>query len=481
MPVLIEQPPIPAGLEYLGTWDANTNNPALATGGIGGTQNQFYVCSVADASFPAIDGITSAIVGDWMLNDGHVWSKVPYTAPASPDPLANTYRVSSTGGSFTTIQAAITAINALAHTNGVRLVIDGGIYTIDDTIIINSTCNIMIEGSGKYSTIIKAATGLENKPMFDIRTKVSFYRLGFDGTLAGWTATTSKFLYYNTTAITSVLNNLRFDGSEIAISVTKGVRLNITDVIIDNATTGMAVNTTESPIIHFNSAGEFNSCGKAIHLIQSVLGRFIFNGIIFNNAALGVAITYVGANVTFEKFSIINCIYNYVGTFLSGFDWTIARDANIYVKSNVGEEDKKAHAKINVAGASATQNLTSNTPAKLTLTNTDSYACKFTVANNKLTYLPDGHADIGMWVSIACQTNTRNSEFKFGIVKNNVTTTFYGKQNIFFDTNDRTSNLALNVYLDDVAKNDYFEIFCTAVGANETIRMIDVNWLAVEI
>jgi len=480
MPVLIEQPPTPTGLKYLGTWNASSNTPVLATGGSGGNINEFYVCSVADASFAAIDGITSAIVGDWMLNNGSVWQKVPYTAPASPDPLANTYRVSSTGGSFTTIQAAITAINSLAHTNGVRLVVDGGIYTIDDTIIINSTVNLMIEGSGYTSTIFKAATGLENKPMFDIRSACNFLRVGFDGTLAGWAATTGSFLYYNTTALFSRLNELAFDTAQTGIKITKGVEIILTNFIFDTCTTGISVNTTETPKLDVE-IGDFVDCAKGIHLIKAVTGEFIFMALVFKNPALGVGITYVGADVTYTLFDIMNCIHNFVGTFLSGFDFTIARDADIYLKSNIGEEDKKAHAKINLTGASATQNLTSNTPTKITYTNTDSYACKFTIANNKMTYLPTNSSDVNMWVSIACQTTTKNSTFTFGIVKNNVTTTYYGTQSVTFDTDNKTQNMATNIYLDDVAKNDYFEIFCTAVGANETIRIVDVNWLAIAV
>ena len=72
-----------SALMYKGTWDANTNTPVLGDGGTGGVVNEFYVVSVPGAF--TLDGITPWIVGDWVLNDGSVWQKVPYTARRSND------------------------------------------------------------------------------------------------------------------------------------------------------------------------------------------------------------------------------------------------------------------------------------------------------------------------------------------------------------------------------------------------------------
>ena len=54
---------IPAGLEYSGTWDANTNNPTLASGV--GTTGAFYI--VAASGSTNLDGITDWKVGDWAI------------------------------------------------------------------------------------------------------------------------------------------------------------------------------------------------------------------------------------------------------------------------------------------------------------------------------------------------------------------------------------------------------------------------------
>jgi hypothetical protein len=166
---------------------------------------------------------------------------------------------------------------------------------------------------------------------------------------------------------------------------------------------------------------------------------------------------------------------------LSGFDFTTVRDANIFIKSNIGEEDKKPHAKINLTGSAATQNIGTGNGTKLNYVNTDSYACKFTIANNKITYLPDYNSDMTMWVSINVQADTgQPADLKFGIVKNNTPAVYYGTQGIFIDQNDRSFHVSMNIYLDDVKKDDYFEIWCKGT-ASETIRVVDINWLIIAI
>ena len=59
-------------LNYKGTWNANTNTPALASGV--GTKGDYYVVSVAGAT--DLDGITNWGVGDWATFNGSVWQRV---------------------------------------------------------------------------------------------------------------------------------------------------------------------------------------------------------------------------------------------------------------------------------------------------------------------------------------------------------------------------------------------------------------------
>lgn len=64
---------LPATLvEYLGTWNANTNTPTLANGT--GTSGQFYIVSTAGSTdFGA--GPIAFNVGDWVLYNGTIWER----------------------------------------------------------------------------------------------------------------------------------------------------------------------------------------------------------------------------------------------------------------------------------------------------------------------------------------------------------------------------------------------------------------------
>jgi hypothetical protein len=59
-------------LNYVGTWNASTNSPALASGV--GTKGDYYVVSVAGST--NLDGETLWGVGDWAVYNGTAWQKV---------------------------------------------------------------------------------------------------------------------------------------------------------------------------------------------------------------------------------------------------------------------------------------------------------------------------------------------------------------------------------------------------------------------
>lgn len=59
-------------LNYKGTWNASTNNPALTSSV--GTKGDYYVVSVAGST--NLDGTTLWGVGDWAVFNGSIWEKV---------------------------------------------------------------------------------------------------------------------------------------------------------------------------------------------------------------------------------------------------------------------------------------------------------------------------------------------------------------------------------------------------------------------
>ena len=63
---------VTGSLVYQGTWDAATNNPALASSV--GTKGDYYVVSVSGST--NLNGITDWVVSDWAVFNGTVWQKV---------------------------------------------------------------------------------------------------------------------------------------------------------------------------------------------------------------------------------------------------------------------------------------------------------------------------------------------------------------------------------------------------------------------
>lgn len=64
------------GLDYLGTWDADENDPVLSDGS-GTASGQFYKVSVEGTA--ELDGIDEWHVGDWVIFDGTAWQKIDNT------------------------------------------------------------------------------------------------------------------------------------------------------------------------------------------------------------------------------------------------------------------------------------------------------------------------------------------------------------------------------------------------------------------
>ena len=64
-----------AGLDYQGTWNANTNTPNLSNGV--GTENHYYVVGTAGST--TIDGENDWAIGDWIIFNGNTWDKIDNT------------------------------------------------------------------------------------------------------------------------------------------------------------------------------------------------------------------------------------------------------------------------------------------------------------------------------------------------------------------------------------------------------------------
>lgn len=66
-----------SGLNYKGTWNANTNTPTLGDDGEGGEQGDYYI--VGTAGNTSIDGESDWELRDWIMNNGDLWQKVDHS------------------------------------------------------------------------------------------------------------------------------------------------------------------------------------------------------------------------------------------------------------------------------------------------------------------------------------------------------------------------------------------------------------------
>lgn len=130
-------------LNYVGTWDASTNNPTLTSGV--GTKGDYYVVSVAGST--NLDGTTLWGVGDWAVFNGSIWQKVD----------------GGSTGDFTTITVSGTANIATANvTNFVsgNVTISGGNATL--TNVTASNVNVTYRGTSSNTGALNVGGNLSS-------------------------------------------------------------------------------------------------------------------------------------------------------------------------------------------------------------------------------------------------------------------------------------------------------------------------------
>ena len=98
-------------LSYMGTWNASTNNPALANPPASTTQGDYYVVSAAGTQFSI-----SFEIGDWIISNGTAWEKVDNT-----DAVASVFGrlgvITAASGDYSAVQITYTPTGNVAATN----------------------------------------------------------------------------------------------------------------------------------------------------------------------------------------------------------------------------------------------------------------------------------------------------------------------------------------------------------------------------
>jgi hypothetical protein len=231
------------------------------------------------------------------------------------------------------------------------------------------------------------------------------------------------------------------------------------------------------------SEADFIQCAKGISLLSGVAETVSILNCTFYNTTAGtdIGVLYTPASFTsFTSIFITNNSWNNQGTFFSGFDFTRSdgRDANVFQTNNLGSESENPHCQINVSNNAATTTVTTaGTYYKAIWTNAaTSSTCKWTLADNSMTYQPVNGAAVWAVISGNLSVNNNNRVITIGIVKNGVSTTRYGETDLRITTTNQPFQFSTVISISGIRKNDYLELWCTGANNGDIIKFQDIQW-----
>lgn len=387
----------------------------------------------------------------------------------------------SPASSFTNLSQAIEFYNA--HMNGNSTVrIECGSYPVYDTFNIDLPYNLYILGFGVENSILYATSGMADKPMFNFHSPCNISRIGLSGGVECADHTYGENSAENCVNIIAddiycEIKDTAINGFYDGILLSGSSELWSLDMIItDNTHANINVNSVGASTMRISEA---DLGGTPTGVMYTRAGSGSDTSVEMShfdlNTSGDVCFGYVSGDCSFDKFVLANNVWNKVGTFYNGFNFTLSGFANLEINNNTGKEGKNPHAKINVIDNSTPVTIsTAGTYYKANFTNTSSYSCKFKVENNKITYWSKYVTDVIMWLNFNVQVNQNNRNVTVAIRKNN--TTNYSPMTVRIPTANQPFASGLIAYLEDVNENDYFEIFVTSSSNNDQVILQDLTW-----
>jgi len=425
-----------------------------------------------------IDGIAGTSLTRWRGQTYIAWEGnwITRNRETRTDNLLDVSR----NGSFTTIPEVIEFLNL--HMSGPTVVrLSGEVHQIDATQTINLPYPVTFQGISFGETEIDATSGVSGSPIFICQTDCYFKMLTFKA--------------YSNTSGNNALNlmgsgtyhevkDAYFTGFHKAIVSTSNNDLWVLDVDFEDCP-GAGIEIAAGTEIGGSfkiSESDFLQCGKGINLLSGISETVSILNCTFYNTVSGSDVGVLYTPVTFTSFNsifITNNAWNNEGTFFSGFDFARSdgRDANVFINSNAGTENKNPHCKINVNNnVSTTTVTTAGTFYKANWTNTSVYTTKWTVTNNRITYQTDYTLDAWATITGNITVDDNNLRVTIAIVKNGVTGTRYGETDLRIVTANQPFQFSTVIYIPDMAKNDYLELYVTSSQNGDIVRFQDVQW-----
>jgi hypothetical protein len=355
----------------------------------------------------------------------------------------------------------------------------GEVFSLSGTQTISLPYPVTFEGLSYGVTTIKAQTGFTGG-LFSCTTECYFKMLSFESTFGGTGGhdairLTGTGVYYE-------IKDCSFTGFNKGVSITNNCDVWIFESDFDDITvSGIEIAAGTSTDLSFKtSETDFTNCGKGIDLLSGINATISVQNCGFYGSTGGqVGLDYVPTTFTTPaSVFFTGNVWNNIGAFISGFDFSRSdgRDANIDIVNNAGIDNKTPKCKINVINNVSTTTLTnSGTWYKANWVNTSGFSVKWNINNNRFTYLPKNPSYIFIIVSGNISVSNANRTITLGIVKNGVTGTRYGETTLRTTTANQAFQYSTTIYIQDVAKSDYFELYVSSLNNGDVVTFQDIN------
>ncbi len=397
--------------------------------------------------------------------------------------VPRTMRIIDVGpqASFPTIYDAVDFLKD--HMSGPSVIrLAGENEEITSTILVDLPYPLTIQGISYGVNTISPGPGLAGNPMFRCLTECYFKMLVFDATLLpGYGSSAGEDAIRLVGSGTyHEIKDCTFDGFYNTITDSTDSELWLFECDVSNAfNTGLLIESDDPGAKIRVSETDFIGCATGVYLSKGISAEVqLMSGVYTNNPG-GQAIRYDPLNFSFESLIISNNSWNHVGSGITGFDFSRAdgRDANAYIENNPGIPGNTPHCKINVVNNASTVTCsTADTWYKANWINTSSSTTNIKVENNKIIYQPDTRRDMVIFISGNVKVSNINRVITIGVAKNGSTGTIFGATALRVTTANQPFQFSTVIHLEDVAQNDYFEMYCSSANAGDILTFQDINW-----
>ncbi len=396
--------------------------------------------------------------------------------------LEATYSVGHRIYDFKSLEEAITWLSTNMIKDSTLYI--SGIHNIEDTITIDLPFALKISGSGFDSCKLNASAGLTSKPMFILKSDVSFVMMTLNAdTLANYGNLSGEDgIVADTDETYHEIKDCGIYGFNKGIKQTAGNEFWVFESeITDCITKNVEINSlSTNRVIYRSSETDYSGSPIGIDLVKATDLHFTSENDSVRLASGNIFVKYDGTQVTYVIMAIKGAIWNEIGEFINGFDFnrTDGRDSNIEIMYNIGIPDSKPHCKINVMGnVTTTDYLTPLTFAiwtKAVFINTSTINNKLKLENNRMTYLSTHKRNMVIHVD----GNVRGSSsftLEYALIKNGDTSTLYGRNSVTIDKTNRSFTIGTIALIPNMNKNDYLELWYRNVTNGNDVYTYNLN------